>query len=378
MAEGEVGDGEDGQRVGALVGAVHREANAITWPRAHHYVFWRDSDDSDRDRGRRRGRINRGDRPDYSQLKQKDSIEAIDTDEAPAIKVLSLLRPPQSLRCECHGDASGGRAASSAEEARRAKERGNKRFAGRQYEMAIAEYTKAIDLGDPTDPEVAKYYGNRAQCHACLEQHAHAESDCDAALKCDPSYVKALARRATAREKLDNTDGALVDFTATLLLSGMNHPSASESIDRLVKKIAAQKADQRLKEPMRCLPSPSFIATFVDSFREHRLLLEAPAERTSSAIAAALEGAEGAARAGLLVERAVARMRVRQYEGAMAVWGAAGRRISPLGDAVAEVGDAATPAAMERARARLMDGGNGRAVSISRVINARHVPPFTW
>ena len=200
-------------------------------------------------------------------LKQKDSIEAIDTDEAPAVKsAVAAAATTEPAAANATETPAEDAPPSSAEEARRAKERGNKRFAGRQYEMAIAEHIKAIDLGDPTDPEVAKYYGNRAQCHACLEQHAHAESDCDAALKCDPSYVKALARRATAREKLDNTDGALVDFTATLLLSGMNHPSASESIDRLVKKIAAQKADQRLKEPMRCLPSPSFIATFVDSF----------------------------------------------------------------------------------------------------------------
>merc|ERR1719502_2455807 len=51
-------------------------------------------------------------------------------------------------------DATAPTAPSSAEEARRAKERGNKRFAGRQYENAIAEYTRAIELADPTDPEV--------------------------------------------------------------------------------------------------------------------------------------------------------------------------------------------------------------------------------
>ena len=34
---------------------------------------------------------------------------------------------------------------------------GNKRFAGKQYDQAISEYTKAIGLADPTDPEVAKY-----------------------------------------------------------------------------------------------------------------------------------------------------------------------------------------------------------------------------
>jgi tetratricopeptide (TPR) repeat protein len=83
-----------------------------------------------------------------------------------------------------------------AEEARRAKERGNKRFSGKQFALAIKDYTEAISLAeDKNDPEVAKYYGNRAQCHACLEQHAEAAQDCDAALAIDPKYVKALVRR---------------------------------------------------------------------------------------------------------------------------------------------------------------------------------------
>ena len=238
---------------------------------------------------------------------------------------------------------------SSAEEARRAKERGNKRFQGRQYESAIAEYSKAIGLADPNDPEVAKYYGNRAQCHACLEQHAEAEADCDAALRCDPSYVKAIARRATAREKLGKDEAAMVDFTGALLLSGMNHPSASDSVDRLVKKIAAAKAEVQLKKPMRCLPSPSFISTFVDSFCGHRQLLEAAPRCSAEEVSAGLESAEGHTRGGLLVERALARMRTRQYEGAMQDWGAAVCLVSPLGDDFAEGTASAPPSDQERA-----------------------------
>ena len=244
---------------------------------------------------------------------------------------------------------------SSAEEARRAKERGNKRFQGRQYESAIAEYTRAIGLADPNDPEVAKYYGNRAQCHACLEQHAEAEADCDAALRCDPSYVKAIARRATAREKLGKDEQAMVDFTGALLLSGMNHPSASDSVDRLVKKIAAAKAELQLKKPMRCLPSPSFIATFVDSFRDHRQLLQATPRCSAEEVSVGLESADGHTRAGLLVERALARMRTRQYEGAMQDWGAAVRLVSPLGDDFAEGGGTASAPPSNKERASTLE-----------------------
>ena len=161
-----------------------------------------------------------------------------------------------------------------AEQARQCKERGNKRFAGKQYAKAISEYTQAIALADDeNDPEVAKYYGNRAQCHACLEQHAEAESDCDAALRLDPKYVKALVRRANAREKLGRPEQAMVDFTGALLLSDMQHDAATQGVDRLVREVASAKAEQRLKVPMRCLPSPFFISTFVDSFKPHRELL---------------------------------------------------------------------------------------------------------
>jgi len=241
----------------------------------------------------------------------------------------------------------------SADEARRHKERGNKRFAGKQYEAAIAEYTQAIELADPTDPEVSKFYGNRAQCHACLENHAQAESDCDAALRIDASYVKAIARRATAREKLGKDAGALVDFTGALLLSGMNHPSAAESVDRLVKKIAAAKAEDLLKTPMRCLPSPSFIATFVDSFREHRALLKAPPRCTAAEASATLADANtaGDKRAATLVERALTSMRQKQYEAAMPDWGAAVCLVSPLGDAFAAATGVGVPSAEQRAQA---------------------------
>ena len=118
---------------------------------------------------------------------------------------------------------------STADEARRAKERGNKRFAGRQYEQAIAEYTKAIELADANDPDIAKYYGNRAQCLACLEKHAEAEADCDAGCA-RPALREGLARRATAREKLGKLESAISDFTGALLLSDMSHQTAAESI----------------------------------------------------------------------------------------------------------------------------------------------------
>jgi len=82
-------------------------------------------------------------------------------------------------------------AAELREKAKKAKDLGNKRFQGRQYDKAVEEYTRAIELApDKTHPDVAVFYGNRAQAHAMLEMHAQAESDCNAAIAIDPRYVK--------------------------------------------------------------------------------------------------------------------------------------------------------------------------------------------
>jgi len=222
--------------------------------------------------------------------------------------------------------------AKRAEEAQRFKDRGNKRYAGKQFALAIADYSKAIELADPNDPEAAKFYGNRAQCYASLEQHADAERDCDAALRLDPRYVKALVRRATALEKQAKREQAIVDYTAALLLSDMQHESATHGVDRLVKQVAKEKTEAHLKEPMRCLPSASFISTFVDSFRRHRELIREPRPTTDELTAALAKAADDTARAELHVQRALGHMCMREYEDAMKDWAAAVSLISPLGD----------------------------------------------
>ena len=219
-----------------------------------------------------------------------------------------------------------------AAEAQRFKDRGNKRYAGRQFEQAISDYTKAIELVDADDPEAAKFYGNRAQCYSSLEKHPEAERDCDAALRLDPVYVKALVRRATAREKQGKLDLAIVDYTAALLLSDMQHEAAIHGVDRLVKQVAKEKTEAHLQEPMRCLPSVSFIATFVDSFRKIRELIRSARPSTAELTSALESAADGAARAALLVQRALGRMQAREYEDAFGDWASAVSLISALGD----------------------------------------------
>ncbi|KAJ1640107.1 hypothetical protein T492DRAFT_556368, partial [Pavlovales sp. CCMP2436] len=89
------------------------------------------------------------------------------------------------------------------EEATRSKERGNKRFTGRQYDLALRDYSRALAVApDPQDERVSVYYCNRAACLSMLEDHAACAADCDAALAINPKYVKALNRRGSAHEKV--------------------------------------------------------------------------------------------------------------------------------------------------------------------------------
>lgn len=66
------------------------------------------------------------------------------------------------------------------------RNQGNKLFAARKYDDAIACYTKAIIK----NPNTALFFTNRALCHLKLRQWEKAHQDCQRALEIDRSWVK--------------------------------------------------------------------------------------------------------------------------------------------------------------------------------------------
>lgn len=96
--------------------------------------------------------------------------------------------------------------------AQEAKERGNAHFLKAEYDGALDCYTEAIELAPPRAPERAVFYANRAACCSKVGEHDSVVRDCNAALELQPDYVKALVRRAQAREALEDFHEALEDM----------------------------------------------------------------------------------------------------------------------------------------------------------------------
>lgn len=143
------------------------------------------------------------------------------------------------------------------------KTAGNKAYGGKDYNNAIDLYSKAI-LCKP-DPI---FFSNRAACYNALGDWDKVVEDTTAALNLDPTYVKALNRRANAYEHLEHYSDALLDFTASCIIDEFKNESSANAVERLLKKVAEQKAEDILKNknPEK-LPSPTFVANYIQSFR---------------------------------------------------------------------------------------------------------------
>ncbi|KZT66949.1 TPR-like protein [Daedalea quercina L-15889] len=125
------------------------------------------------------------------------------------------------------------------------KARGNAAYSGRDFGTAIDLYTRAIDVTPKPEPV---FYSNRAACYINMSppDYDKVVVDCNEALKLDASYIKALNRRATALEALDQNEEALRDYTAATILNKFQNEAAAQSVERVLKKLAGSKAQEIL------------------------------------------------------------------------------------------------------------------------------------
>jgi mitochondrial import receptor subunit TOM70 len=96
-------------------------------------------------------------------------------------------------------------------------------------------------------------------------------ADCDVALSLDKNYVKALNRRAAAHEQLGNLEASLRDFTAATILDKFQNESTAQAVERVLKKLAAQKATEILATRERRLPPYTFVSAYFAAFRSRPL-----------------------------------------------------------------------------------------------------------
>ncbi|KAI9806747.1 MAG: TOM (translocase of outer membrane) complex component [Sarcosagium campestre] len=139
---------------------------------------------------------------------------------------------------------------------------GNKAYGSKDYNRAIELYGKAI-ICKP-DPI---FYSNRAACFNALGNWDKVIEDTTAALSLDSEYVKALNRRANAYEQLEKFAEALLDYTASCIIDGFRNDHSAQSVERLLKKVAQKKGKEILATKEKRLPSPTFVANYLQSFR---------------------------------------------------------------------------------------------------------------
>ncbi|KAM0333414.1 hypothetical protein ACHAQA_002075 [Verticillium albo-atrum] len=142
------------------------------------------------------------------------------------------------------------------------KDAGNKAYGSKEYNSAIDLYSQAILCkANPI------FYSNRAACFNALGDWDKVVEDTTAAINLDPEYVKALNRRANAYEHLKMYGEALLDFTASCIIDSFKNQASAESVERLLKKFAEQKASEMIANRPVKLPSHTFVGNYLQSFR---------------------------------------------------------------------------------------------------------------
>lgn len=94
------------------------------------------------------------------------------------------------------------------------KSRADTAFTNKKFDEAIRLYTQAIRFkADPV------FYSNRAACYANIGMHDKVLEDCDIALLLNPTYTKALSRRAQALERKGDLSEALFGKTLYIFIN---------------------------------------------------------------------------------------------------------------------------------------------------------------
>ncbi|KAL8546830.1 hypothetical protein ACS0TY_006521 [Phlomoides rotata] len=132
------------------------------------------------------------------------------------------------------------------------KEEGNKRFKDKDYVGALQQYENALKLTPKMHPDRAFFHSNRAACLMQMKpiDYEAVISECNLALQVQPSFVRALLRRARAYEAIAKYEMAMQDVQS-LLVADPNHGDALEIAGRLRMALGPRQED------LQSRPSPA-------------------------------------------------------------------------------------------------------------------------
>lgn len=134
------------------------------------------------------------------------------------------------------------------EESSRLKEEGNEHFKKGDYIEAESSYTRGLQICPSCfQKDRSVLFSNRAAARMKQDKKEMAISDCSKAIQLNPSYIRAILRRAELYEKTDKLDEALEDYKSILEKDPSVH-QAREACMRLPKQI--EERNERLKEEM--------------------------------------------------------------------------------------------------------------------------------
>lgn len=102
----------------------------------------------------------------------------------------------------------------------RARNEANDLYRRGRYAEAVPLYSDAATIDPSNKITNAKLLGNRALCNMKLKKYEDARTDCDQALKLDPSYTKAKKTRAKAVGESGDWEQAVKDLKSLLEESG--------------------------------------------------------------------------------------------------------------------------------------------------------------
>ncbi|KAI5234994.1 tetratricopeptide repeat protein 1 [Manis pentadactyla] len=134
------------------------------------------------------------------------------------------------------------------EESTRLKEEGNVQFKKGDYVAAESSYSQALQMCPSCfQKDRSILFSNRAAARMKQDKKEMAISDCSKAIQLNPSYIRAILRRAELYEKTDKLDEALEDYKS-ILEKDPSVYQAREACMRLPKQI--EERNERLKEEM--------------------------------------------------------------------------------------------------------------------------------